>query len=120
MRRVGMIGLGDMGMGMARNIIKGGFPLTGFDLRDARQVARLPWQPPELAGLDRGGGRGQEDLVDHQRQGQREGDGQGPEGETGRPAGRRWSRRHGAVRPRGRHRSPGTRARARRAVPSMW
>jgi 3-hydroxyisobutyrate dehydrogenase-like beta-hydroxyacid dehydrogenase len=25
-----------MGMGMARNIIKGGFPLTGFDLRDAR------------------------------------------------------------------------------------
>ena len=36
MRRVGIIGLGDMGMGMARNIIKGGFPLTGFDLRDAR------------------------------------------------------------------------------------
>ena len=35
MRRVGIIGLGDMGMGMARNIIKGGFPLTGFDLRDA-------------------------------------------------------------------------------------
>jgi putative dehydrogenase len=25
-----------MGMGMARNIIKGGFPLTGFDLRGAR------------------------------------------------------------------------------------
>ena len=36
MRRVGIIGLGDMGMGMARNIIKGGFPLTGYDLRDAR------------------------------------------------------------------------------------
>jgi 3-hydroxyisobutyrate dehydrogenase-like beta-hydroxyacid dehydrogenase len=31
-----MIGLGDMGMGMARNIIKAGFPLTGFDLREAR------------------------------------------------------------------------------------
>jgi len=36
MRRVGIIGLGDMGMGMARNIIKEGFPLTGFDLREAR------------------------------------------------------------------------------------
>ena len=36
MRRVGIIGLGDMGMGMARNIIKGGFPLTGFDLRETR------------------------------------------------------------------------------------
>ncbi len=36
MRRVGIIGLGDMGMGMARNIIEGGFPLTGFDLRDVR------------------------------------------------------------------------------------
>jgi 3-hydroxyisobutyrate dehydrogenase-like beta-hydroxyacid dehydrogenase len=27
-----------MGMGMARNIINGGFPLTGFDLRDERLV----------------------------------------------------------------------------------
>ena len=36
MRRVGIIGLGDMGMGMARNIIEGGFHLTGFDLRDVR------------------------------------------------------------------------------------
>ena len=36
MRRVGIIGLGDMGMGMARNIIKEGFPLTGFDLREER------------------------------------------------------------------------------------
>ena len=36
MRRVGIVGLGDMGMGMARNIIKGGFPLTGFDLREKR------------------------------------------------------------------------------------
>ena len=36
MRRVGIIGLGDMGMGMARNIIKEGFPLTGYDLRDTR------------------------------------------------------------------------------------
>jgi len=36
MRRVGFIGLGDMGMGMATNLIKEGFPLTGFDLRDSR------------------------------------------------------------------------------------
>ncbi len=36
MRSVGIVGLGDMGMGMARNIIKGGFPLTGFDLRETR------------------------------------------------------------------------------------
>ena len=36
MRRVGIVGLGDMGMGMAKNIIKGGFPLTGFDLRETR------------------------------------------------------------------------------------
>jgi putative dehydrogenase len=47
MRRVGIIGLGDMGMGMARNIIKGGFPLTGFDLRDTR-----------LAELEEAGGVG--------------------------------------------------------------
>lgn len=36
MKRVGIIGLGDMGIAMARNIIKGGFELTGFDLREER------------------------------------------------------------------------------------
>ncbi len=36
MRRVGIVGLGDMGMGMAGNLLKQGFPLTGYDLRDAR------------------------------------------------------------------------------------
>ena len=36
MRRVGLIGLGDMGMGMAKNLLKSGFKLTGFDLRDTR------------------------------------------------------------------------------------
>ncbi len=45
MRKVGIIGLGDMGMGMAGNIIKGGFPLTGYDLRDTR-----------LAELEQAGG----------------------------------------------------------------
>ena len=36
MKRIGLIGLGDMGIGMARNIIKGGFELTGYDLRKKR------------------------------------------------------------------------------------
>ena len=36
MKRVGIIGLGDMGIAMARNIIKSGFELTGFDLREER------------------------------------------------------------------------------------
>jgi len=36
MKRIGIIGLGDMGIGLSRNIIKAGFPLTGFDLRDER------------------------------------------------------------------------------------
>lgn len=36
MKRVGFIGLGDMGMAMALNILKAGFELTGFDLRSER------------------------------------------------------------------------------------
>lgn len=35
-QRVGLIGLGDMGIGMAKNIIESGFELTGFDLRTER------------------------------------------------------------------------------------
>ena len=31
--KVGVIGLGAMGSGMARNILKGGFPLWVYDLR---------------------------------------------------------------------------------------
>jgi 3-hydroxyisobutyrate dehydrogenase-like beta-hydroxyacid dehydrogenase len=38
MKQVGIVGLGDMGMGIAKNIIKNGFPLTGFDLRDSRMA----------------------------------------------------------------------------------
>lgn len=37
MKRIGIIGLGDMGLAMARNIIKSGFELTGFDLREERR-----------------------------------------------------------------------------------
>jgi len=35
-KRVGLIGLGDMGMGMARNLLAAGFPVTGLDLRAER------------------------------------------------------------------------------------
>ncbi len=37
MKRVGLVGLGDMGIGMAQNIIKNGFELTGFDLQEKRK-----------------------------------------------------------------------------------
>lgn len=36
MKHVGIIGLGDMGIGMAKNLIAGGFELIGFDLRAER------------------------------------------------------------------------------------
>jgi 3-hydroxyisobutyrate dehydrogenase len=32
--RIGFIGLGNMGLGMARNILKAGFPLIGYDVRE--------------------------------------------------------------------------------------
>ena len=39
MKKVGLVGLGDMGIGMAKNIIKNGFELTGYDLRGDRRQA---------------------------------------------------------------------------------
>jgi len=36
MKKVGVIGLGNMGMGMANNLIKSGFSVIGFDLDDKR------------------------------------------------------------------------------------
>ena len=36
MKSVGVIGLGDMGIGLANNILKAGFPTVGFDLREER------------------------------------------------------------------------------------
>lgn len=36
MKRAGVIGLGDMGGGLAANLIKNGFETTGFDLSEAR------------------------------------------------------------------------------------
>ncbi len=39
MQRVGVVGLGDMGSGLAKNLIKNGFQTTGFDLSEARMAA---------------------------------------------------------------------------------
>ncbi len=39
MKQVGIVGLGDMGLAMAKNIIKNGHSLIGYDLRDERLQA---------------------------------------------------------------------------------
>ena len=36
MKKIGLVGLGDMGIGMATNLLKNGFELTGYDLREER------------------------------------------------------------------------------------
>ena len=38
MKKVGIVGLGDMGSGMVKNIMKNGFSLTGFDLSETRMT----------------------------------------------------------------------------------
>ena len=38
MKSVGVIGLGDMGLGIAKNLVAAGFPTAGFDLREQRLV----------------------------------------------------------------------------------
>lgn len=39
MKRVGVVGLGDMGSGLAKNLIAGGFETAGFDLSEQRMAA---------------------------------------------------------------------------------
>ncbi len=39
MKRAGVVGLGDMGSGLAKNLIKAGLETTGFDLSDQRMAA---------------------------------------------------------------------------------
>ena len=39
MKKTGIIGIGDMGSGIAKNLIKHGFQVTGIDLDPARQTA---------------------------------------------------------------------------------
>ncbi len=47
MKKVGFVGLGDMGIGMTRNLLKHGFELTGYDLREERlqELTRLGGKP---------------------------------------------------------------------------
>ncbi|HHY38594.1 MAG TPA: NAD(P)-dependent oxidoreductase [Clostridia bacterium] len=53
---VGFIGLGNMGLPMARNLLKKGFPLTVYDISSdrsavlAREGARVAQSPTDLAG----------------------------------------------------------------------
>jgi len=35
MEKIGIIGLGNMGMGIAKNVINSGYSATGYDLRDS-------------------------------------------------------------------------------------
>ena len=37
MKRIGIVGLGNMGIGMAKNLVKAGFSLSGFDLSEERK-----------------------------------------------------------------------------------
>ena len=36
MKHIGIVGLGNMGIGMAKNLIQAGFAVVGFDLRAER------------------------------------------------------------------------------------
>ena len=47
MKKVGFVGLGNMGIGMAKNLLKNGFELTGYDLREERlkELSRLGGKP---------------------------------------------------------------------------
>ncbi len=49
MKKVGIVGLGDMGIGMAKNLIKNGFELYGYDLRSEKlkELADLGGKPVE-------------------------------------------------------------------------
>lgn len=54
MKRIGLVGLGDMGMGLAQNILKHGFDLVGYDIRQVRmdQLAKLGGKPaPDCRGV---------------------------------------------------------------------
>ena len=47
MKKVGMVGLGDMGIGMAKNLLRNGFEPSGYDLRAERlmELASLGGKP---------------------------------------------------------------------------
>lgn len=39
MKNVGIVGIGDMGSGLAKNLIKNGFSVIGLDLLEHRKLA---------------------------------------------------------------------------------
>lgn len=49
MKKIGIVGLGDMGIGMAKNLLKKGFELSGYDLRaeKLKELADLGGAPAE-------------------------------------------------------------------------
>ena len=59
MRKVTVIGLGDMGSGLAKNLTKGGFEVSGFDL-SAERLARFEEMGGKPAGSVAEAGRGAE------------------------------------------------------------
>jgi putative dehydrogenase len=52
MKKVGIVGLGDMGIGMAKNLLENGFELSGYDLRSERlvELASLGGKPAADSG----------------------------------------------------------------------
>ena len=68
MKRIGIIGLGSMGLAMAKNIVDSGFPLTGFDLRQESLglLEAAGGEPSGDAGDSSaaGGGESDEKVVD--------------------------------------------------------
>ncbi len=61
-KRAGLIGLGEMGMGIARNLLAAGFPLTGLDLREERR-AMLKQAGGAVAYCSAGVGRASDVVV---------------------------------------------------------
>ena len=61
MARIGFIGLGNMGLPMARNLVKAGHAVRGFDLakRGDRRIARGRWE----VAADGGRGRADAEVV---------------------------------------------------------
>ncbi len=57
MPKVGFIGLGNMGMGMARNIAKAGWPIAVWN-RSAGKARGRTGRERQRRGVARGGGRG--------------------------------------------------------------
>jgi 3-hydroxyisobutyrate dehydrogenase-like beta-hydroxyacid dehydrogenase len=51
-KKIGVVGLGNMGIGLAKNLAKAGFALSGFDLREERQkmLSDLGGTPVASAG----------------------------------------------------------------------